>query len=80
LPIEDVLRGVEKAVKSLPVKAAEEARQKTVRKLGDSSGLRVNLTVAERMVLSILWKNSDLTILLANKGNTTVVLNTMDGL
>jgi hypothetical protein len=79
-PIEDVLRGVEKAVKSLPVKVAEEARQKTVRKLGDSSGLRVNLTVAERMVLSVLWKNSDLTILLADEGNATVVLNTMDGL
>lgn len=70
--------GVEKAVKSLPVEVAQEARQETVRKLGDSSGLRVNLTVAERMVLSVLWKNNDLTIFLADKSNATVVLNTVD--
>jgi hypothetical protein len=49
-----------------------------VRKLRDSSGPWVNLTVAERMVLSILQKNNDLTILLANKVNATVVLNAVD--
>jgi len=31
LPIEDILAGVEKAVQSLPVEMAEEARQETVR-------------------------------------------------
>jgi hypothetical protein len=78
LPIEDIISGVEKAVKLLPVKVAEEARQETVMKLRDSSGSRVNLTVAEKMVLSVLRKNSDLTILLADNGNVTVVLNTVD--
>jgi hypothetical protein len=56
---------------------AEEARQETVRKLGDSSGPG-STWLAERMVLSVLWKNNDLTILLADKGNATVVLNTVD--
>jgi hypothetical protein len=78
LPIEDTFSGVEKAVKSLPVEVAEEARQETVRKLGDFSGPRVNLTVGERMVLSVLQKNNDLTILLADKDHATVVLNTVD--
>jgi len=36
------------------------------------------LTVAERVVLSVLRKNNDLTILLADKCNATVVLNTVD--
>lgn len=44
LPIEDILSGVQKAVKSLPVYVSEEARQETVRILRDFSGPRVNLT------------------------------------
>jgi hypothetical protein len=31
MPIEDILRGVEKAIGSLPEDAAEEVRQETVR-------------------------------------------------
>jgi hypothetical protein len=36
-PIEDILAGVEKAGKSLPVEMAEEARQETVRIIKSSS-------------------------------------------
>jgi len=53
---------VEKAVLSLPVEMAEEARQETT----------------ERAALKTLKDNVNLTILLADKGNATVVLNTSD--
>jgi hypothetical protein len=66
LPIEDILTGVE---------TAEEDTQETVR---DSSRSRDNLTGAERKALRALSKNTDLTILPADKGNATVVLNTVE--
>jgi hypothetical protein len=75
---EDILAGVEEAVQSLPVEMAEEARQETVRFIKSSSRPRDNLTRAEREALRTLKKNTDLTILPADKGNATVVLNTVD--
>ena len=78
LPKEDILSGVEKAVGLLHLEVAEEARKETVRKLWDSSGAIVNLTVTERMVLIVLKKNNGHIILLADKGNATVVLNAVD--
>jgi len=78
LPEEDILIGVEKAVRSLHLDVAEETRKETVRKLWDSSRRMVNVTVTERMVLIVLQKNNDRIILLADKGNATVVLNAVD--
>jgi hypothetical protein len=49
-----------------------------VRILRDSSRPKDNLTGTERRALRDLRQNTDLTILLANKGNATVVLNTVD--
>ena len=42
-PIEDILASVEKTALSMPVEKAEEARQKTVRIIKNSSGPRDNL-------------------------------------
>jgi len=78
IPIEDILAGVEKAVQSLPAEMAEEARQETVRIIKSSSRPRNNITTAEREALRTLKNNTDLTILLADKGNATVILNTAD--
>jgi hypothetical protein len=64
---------VEKAIKTLPAETAEEARQETVRILRVSSTPRDNLTDAERKALRALRRNTDLTILPADKGNATVV-------
>ena len=57
---------------------AEEARQETVRIIKTSSRPRDNLTRAERAALKTLKKNTNLTILQADKGNATMVLNTVD--
>jgi hypothetical protein len=77
-PIEDIIAGVEKAVQSLPVEMAEEARQETARIIKSSSKPRDNLTKAEREALRNLKKNTEFTILPADKGNATVILNTVD--
>jgi hypothetical protein len=78
IPIEDILAGVEKAVQSLPVEMAEEASQETVRIIKSSSRPRINITRAESKALRTVKNNTDLTILLADKGNATVLLNTAD--
>jgi hypothetical protein len=78
LPIVDILAGVEKAVHTLPVEMAEEARQETVRVIKSSSRPKDNLTRDEREALRTLKENTNLTILLADKGNATVVLNNLD--
>jgi hypothetical protein len=78
IPTEDILAGVEKAVQLLPVEMAEEASQETVRIIKSSSRPRNNITRAEREALRNLKNNTDLTILPADKGNATVILNTAD--
>jgi len=78
IPIEDILAVVEKAVKSLPEETAEEARQETVRILKNSSRPRQNLTRTEKAALKNLKLNTNLTILQADKGNATVILNSTD--
>jgi hypothetical protein len=78
IPIEDILAGIEKAVQSLPFEMAEEARQETVRIIKSSSRPRSNITTAESKLLRTLKNNTDLTILPADKSNTTVILNTAE--
>jgi hypothetical protein len=78
ISIEGILAGVEKAVKFLPVEMAEEASQETMRIIKSSSRPRENLTRTERTVLKTLKKNTNLTILPADKGNATEILNTID--
>jgi hypothetical protein len=75
-PIEDILTSVEKAILSLPVELAEEARQETVRIIKSSSLPRDNLRKTETAALKTLKDNRNLNILPADKGNATVVLNT----
>jgi len=78
IPIEYILAGVEKAVQSLSVDMAEVARQETMRIIKSSSRPTDNLMRAEREALRTLKKNTDLTILPADKGNSKVILNTVD--
>jgi DNA-binding PucR family transcriptional regulator len=77
-PLEEILVGIEKAVRSLPVEKAEEARQESVRIIKTTTRNKDNLTKNERMALRTLKDNTHLTILPAHKGNATVILNTTD--
>jgi hypothetical protein len=78
VPVKDILCGVEKAIGVLPEEIVEEIRQETVRILKGSHKPKINLTGAERRALQALKTNEALTILLADKGNETVVLGTSD--
>jgi hypothetical protein len=60
------------------VELAEEARQETFRIIKTASKPRDNLTRAERSTLRSLKQDTELTILPADKGNATVILNTTD--
>jgi len=77
-PIEEILVGTEKAVRSLPVEQAEEARHESVRIIKTPTRTKNNLTKNERMALTALKDNIHLTILPADKGNATVILNSTD--
>ena len=77
-PIEEILVGIEKAVRSLPVEKAEEARHESVSIIKTTTRTKDNLTKNERMALRTLKENTHLTILPADKGNATVILNTTD--
>jgi hypothetical protein len=68
--------GVEKAVRSLPVEKVEEARQESVRIIKATTRTKDNLTKTERVALRTLKDNTHLTILPADKGNATAILNT----
>jgi len=77
ITIEDILDGVQKAVHSLPVGMAEEGRQGNLGIIKSSSKPRHNMRL-EREALRNLKKNTDLTIIPAEKGNATVIINTVD--
>jgi len=76
--IEDILPGVEKAVLSLPVEMAEEARKRTKRIKKSSSRPRDNIRKTERSAFKRLKDNTNLTVLPADNENATVVFNTSD--
>jgi len=57
---------------------AEEARMETVRIIKHATKPRDNLNKTERIALRSHKNNTDLTILPADKGNATLILNTTD--
>ena len=62
----------------MPIKKAEEARQETVRIIKNAAQPKYNLKRTERVALKTIRNNENLTILPADKGNATVILNTSD--
>ena len=76
-PIENILTSVEKAISSLPIEKAEEARQ-IVRILKNPPRPKYNLKRTERAALKTIKNKLNLNILPADKGNATVILNTSD--
>ena len=56
----------------------EEARQESVRIIKTTIRIKDNLTKNERLALRTLKENTHLTILPADKGNATAILNTTD--
>ena len=76
LPMEDIICGVETAIKKLPAHIAEEIRQDTSAVLRKTKLPKSNITPSERVALRDLRNNQDIVVLRADKGNATVILNT----
>ncbi|XP_046405042.1 uncharacterized protein LOC124170364 [Ischnura elegans] len=78
IPVEDIITGVEVALRKLPHQDAEEIRQDVANVLTKSKPPRPNLPLDQRRALDDLKSNRDIIILGADKGNSTVVINRKD--
>ncbi|XP_071447161.1 uncharacterized protein [Hetaerina americana] len=78
IPYLDIVGSVEQAIRKLPQEEAEEVRVEVALALKRAVLPKPNITREEKRALLSLRKNPDITVLKADKGNATVLLNTMD--
>ncbi|XP_071442881.1 uncharacterized protein [Hetaerina americana] len=78
IPYLEILGSVEQAVRNLPVEAAEDVRGEISMALKRAVPPKSNISGEERRALNTLRKNSAITVLPADKGNATVLLNAED--
>ncbi|XP_071449226.1 uncharacterized protein [Hetaerina americana] len=76
IPYLDIVGSIEQAIRKLPQEEAEEVRGEVSMVLKRAVVPKPNITKGERRALISLRKNPDVTILPADKGNATVLLNT----
>lgn len=75
VPTDDIIASVEASVTSLPKATADEIRFETAKCLRSAKPPKPNISRAERYALSNLKSNHSVTILSADKGNATVVMD-----
>jgi hypothetical protein len=78
IPVEEIISGVESAVRNLPANKADKIRCEASRIVEKARLPVCNLSRDERMALAELKSNQEVVVLRADKGNATVVLNTGD--
>ena len=81
VPKEEIIAGVEAALRKqprLPPERAERARAAVANVLRKAKPPTPNMTKAEREAMTQLQRNKEITILCADKGNITVLLDTPD--
>ncbi|CAF94542.1 unnamed protein product [Tetraodon nigroviridis] len=80
LPVVDLITATETAIRNnkLPETEAEQIRLKVSAALANAKPPASNITALEKRALASLAKDKDITILPADKGRCTVVLNTTD--
>jgi hypothetical protein len=78
VPVENILRGVEIALRALPKEPPKEVWLENVRILKGFCKPMDNLTSVERRARRALKANVELMVLLGDKGNVTVVLDTTE--
>ncbi|XP_072380565.1 uncharacterized protein [Diabrotica undecimpunctata] len=75
IPTEKIICQTEEAISHLPSDQAEAARQDVVRILRTSKPTPSNIRLSKRRALKELYNYPDIVILPADKGNSTVILN-----
>ena len=78
IQIEDIIVGVETAIRRFPKEEADEIRNETRNILSKAKPPPSNLTKEEREALQRLSKDNNLVILPADKGNATVIMESQD--
>jgi len=78
IPIKELICDVENIVYGIPKEKSEELRQESAMVIRREKPLESNLSRDESMELKNLKNNKDIIILKADKGSTTVVLNTVE--
>ena len=78
IPLKELMCSIEKAVTNLSEESADQARQDCALILRHAKPTKPNLSKEERTTLFELRKNQQIKIVKADKGNATVVLDTID--
>ena len=78
IPTKDIVAKVKTVVKNLPIAEADNIRAKTSLVLQKASPTEDNLSEKQRQALHSLKEDKEITILLADKGRATVILNKED--
>jgi hypothetical protein len=78
LPVEDIVCRVEASIAHLPSSTAEEIRYKMACILKRACSPKSNLTRKDRATLRELQENKFIYMVLADKGNATVILDSSD--
>jgi hypothetical protein len=80
IPVEPIIAGIEDAVKRLPFKLADVIRQDVayILRKGKEVEFKENVKPGEMEALRDLRNNKEVVILKADKGNATVIMNTVD--
>ena len=76
IPVKNLICSIESAVDGLPEDAAEEIRQECAVIIRRAKPPKLNISCAERKALQNLRRNNQIKIVKADKGNTTVILDT----
>jgi len=78
IPKEEIISQIESSIYRLPSEQADNIRTQVANILRKAKPPPSNITRQERLALQDLSKDTDIIILPADKGNTTVVMNTSD--
>ena len=80
IPTKDIVAKVETVLKNLPIGEADNIRAKTSLVLQKASPPEDNLSKKQRQALHSLKEDTEITILPADKGRATVILNKEDNI
>jgi len=78
IPKEEIISQIESSIYRLPSEQADNIRTQVANILRKTKPPPLNITRQKRLALQDLSKDTDIIILPADKGNTTVVKNTSD--
>ena len=78
VPKRQIIASAEKTIRKLPAHRASLVRSKLIQTIGSYGRVTPNLSTEEKIAIKELRSNKDIVILKADKGNSTVIMNSED--